>query len=68
VKKEMYPRAWGENKTQAKLLFDLDYQQDTFNLVVLESKVLKPLFPAYYKATQMRVNLGDILLGSNLLM
>jgi hypothetical protein len=60
VKKEMYPWAWGENTTQTKLLSVVDYQQGIFNLVVLESKVLKPLFPTDYKATQMRVKLGDI--------
>ena len=56
----MYPWAWGKNTTQTKLLYVVDYQQGIFNFIVLESKLLKPHFPAYYKATQMRVNIGDI--------
>lgn len=38
----------------------MDYQQGIFNLAILESKVLKPLFLVDYKATKMRVNIGDI--------
>ena len=56
----MYPHTLGENIAQTQLLSFVDYQQGIFNLVVLDSKVLKPLFPTDYKATQMKVKLGDI--------
>jgi len=56
----MYPHACKENTTQTKLPSNVDYYQGIFNLFILESKVLKPLFSAYYKSTQMILNLWDI--------
>jgi hypothetical protein len=56
MKKEMYPQAVGET-TQTKFLTIVDYQQGTFNLALLESKVPKPLSPTDYKATQIKLKL-----------
>jgi hypothetical protein len=38
----------------------VDYQQGTFNLAILEPKVPKSLSPVDYKATQMKMKLGDV--------
>jgi hypothetical protein len=56
----VYPQACRENKAQTKILFVVYYQQGMFNLVVLEPKGPTVHFPADYKATQMKMKLGDI--------
>jgi hypothetical protein len=38
VKKEIYPQEWGKNMAQTKVIYSIDYQQGTFNLVILEPK------------------------------
>jgi hypothetical protein len=38
----------------------VDYQQGTFNLDLLESKVPKPLSQIDYKETQIKIKLGNI--------
>jgi hypothetical protein len=39
IKREVYPQEWGENKAQEKTLSDVNYQQGTFNLAILDPKV-----------------------------
>jgi hypothetical protein len=60
IKKEIYPQAWGENMAQTKVLYVVDYQQGTFNLAILEPKGPTTHSPADYKATQMKMKLGDV--------
>jgi hypothetical protein len=55
LRKEMYPQVTSQTK-----FLSIDYKKDTFNLVVLESKVPRPLTPADYKDTQIRIKIGSI--------
>jgi hypothetical protein len=42
------------------LLTIVDYQQGTFNLALLDSKLPKPLSLTDYKATQIKLKMGNI--------
>lgn len=59
MKKDMYPQAVGEI-AYTKLLITMDYQQGTFNLALLESKVPKPHSLANYKAIQIKLKLRNV--------
>jgi hypothetical protein len=60
IRKEMYPQSWRENTNQTKVLSIVDYQQGTFNMDILESKFPITLSHTDYKATQMKMKLGDV--------